>query len=210
MLHTLKQSSSGRLVKGSFFSRGLTNSCTKPNCWLLHMLSSSARSLCFAASFMPAKRALTSRICSSSWSAAVLQSGTRCCGVGLGAGVGGDAGADGRRLCGIEDDIGLLGVCIGRGRGKLRRLRLVGEGKMVDDPAIDAAKEVSESTSSFKCMSSTSSMPVFQSAIARRREGVRKGGCEWGGGQAPCTRCVGEAQSRKTSRYTAKSRLVIC
>lgn len=55
----------------------------------------------------------------SSCSAAVLQSGALCIGVGLGAGVGGDAGAEGGRLCGREAamELGLLGVCIGRGGG---------------------------------------------------------------------------------------------
>jgi hypothetical protein len=47
----------------------------------------------------------------------VLQSGARPRGVGLGAGVGGEAGAEGSRLWGIVDAIGLVGVCIGRGGG---------------------------------------------------------------------------------------------
>jgi hypothetical protein len=46
----------------------------------------------------------------SSCSAAVLQSGARCVGVGLGAGVGGEAGADGSKLCGIVEERGLVGV----------------------------------------------------------------------------------------------------
>ena len=46
---------------------------------------------------------------------AVLQSGTRCVGVGLGAGVGGDAGADGSKLCGSVELRGLVGVMMGRG-----------------------------------------------------------------------------------------------
>jgi hypothetical protein len=57
-------------------------------------------------------------ICESSCSAAVLQSGTRWVGVGLGAGVGGDAGAEGRRLWGIVlavEESGLVGVMMGRG-----------------------------------------------------------------------------------------------
>lgn len=36
-------------------------------------------------------------------------------GVGLGAGVGGEAGADGSMLCGIFEEVGLRGICIGRG-----------------------------------------------------------------------------------------------
>ena len=45
----------------------------------------------------------------------MLQSGALCVGVGLGAGVGGEAGAEGRRLPGIVDAMGLLGVriCLG-------------------------------------------------------------------------------------------------
>jgi hypothetical protein len=95
---TRKQSSSGKVVKGSFFNRGLTNSCTKANCWLLHKFSNSASSRCFSASFISAKRHRTSRTFASSSSPAVLQSGARCIGVGLGAGVGGEAGAEGSKL----------------------------------------------------------------------------------------------------------------
>lgn len=36
-------------------------------------------------------------------------------GVGLGAGVGGEAGAEGRALCGMVDESGLVGVIMGRG-----------------------------------------------------------------------------------------------
>ena len=93
-------------------------------------------------------------ICESSCSAAVLQSGTRCVGVGLGAGVGGDAGAEGSRLCGIVEDRGLVGVIIGRGapdRDILLGFRLwaVGELNMAareDDAVADAAMSVSESS----------------------------------------------------------------
>jgi len=62
-------------------------------------------------------------ICESSCSAAVLQSGTRCVGVGLGAGVGGDAGAEGRSECGTLVDSGLVGVMMGRGADE-RDIRL--------------------------------------------------------------------------------------
>jgi hypothetical protein len=75
---------------------------------------------------MSPKRARIFLICESSYSAAVLQSGTRCVGVGLGAGVGGEAGAEGRRLCGIDEVKGLVGVIMGRGtpeRDILRGLR---------------------------------------------------------------------------------------
>lgn len=54
-------------------------------------------------------------ICESSCSAAVLQSGTRWVGVGLGAGVGGEAGAEGSVLCGMVEESGLVGVIMGRG-----------------------------------------------------------------------------------------------
>jgi hypothetical protein len=90
----------------------------------------------------------------SSYSAAVLQSGTRWVGVGLGAGVGGDAGADWRRLCGIVELRGLVGVIMGRGtpeRDILWGLRVwaVGEEKMAareEDAVAEAAMSVSESS----------------------------------------------------------------
>jgi hypothetical protein len=93
----------------------------------------------------------------SSYSAAVLQSGTRWVGVGLGAGVGGDAGADWRRLCGIVELRGLVGVIMGRGtperdilRGGLRAWAwAVGEENMAareEDAVAEAAMSVSESS----------------------------------------------------------------
>jgi hypothetical protein len=93
-------------------------------------------------------------MCESSYSAAVLQSGTRCVGVGLGAGVGGDAGAEGRRLCGMVELRGLVGVIMGRGapeRDILLGLRAwaVGEENMAareDDAVAEAAMSVSESS----------------------------------------------------------------
>jgi hypothetical protein len=141
-------------MKGSFFSLGLTNSATKLNSWLSHRLSSSPRSRSRSARFMSPKRARMLLICESSYSAAVLQSGTRCVGVGLGAGVGGEAGADGRRLCGIVEVRGLVGVIIGCGtpeRDILRGLRewAVGEENMAareEDAVADAAMSVSESS----------------------------------------------------------------
>lgn len=78
------------------------------------------------------KAALCSRIKASSSSSAVLQSANRRCGEGLGAGVGGDAGADGRLLFGKLVLSGLLGVLRDRGRDRckalLRRGLLVGLG----------------------------------------------------------------------------------
>lgn len=92
-------------------------------------------------------------MCESSCSAAVLQSGARCVGVGLGAGVGGEAGAEGSRLCGIVDDSGLVGVMMGRGtpeRDSLLGLRVcaTGDESMAareDEADAEAAMSVSES-----------------------------------------------------------------
>jgi hypothetical protein len=94
-------------------------------------------------------------MCESSCSAAVLQSGARCVGVGLGAGVGGDAGAEGSRLWCIEAFIGpgLEGVSIGRGaaeRDSLFPLRVwaVGDVNMAERIVLEdaeAAMSVSES-----------------------------------------------------------------
>lgn len=92
-------------------------------------------------------------ICESSCSAAVLQSGTRCVGVGLGAGVGGEAGAEGSRLCGSVEDSGLVGVMMGRGapeRDILLGLRAWAAGELNmardDDAVAEAAMSVSESS----------------------------------------------------------------
>lgn len=141
-------------MKGSFFSLGLTNSATKLSSWLSHKLSSSPSSRSRSALFMSPNRARMFLMCESSYSAAVLQSGTRCVGVGLGAGVGGDAGADGRRLCGIVEVRGLVGVIMGCGtpeRDILRGLRLwaAGEENMAareEDAVAEAAMSVSESS----------------------------------------------------------------
>lgn len=92
-------------------------------------------------------------ICESSCSDAVLQSGARCVGVGLGAGVGGEAGAEGSRLCGIVEDRGLVGVIMGRGtpeRDSLLGLRVCATGDesmaaLDDDAEAEAAMSVSES-----------------------------------------------------------------
>src|SRR4051812_38812242 len=97
---TLRHSSVGSTMNGSFFNLGLTNSATKLNSWLSHKFSNSPSSRKRSALFISLKLARMLLMCESSCSAAVLQSGTRCVGVGLGAGVGGDAGADGSRLCG--------------------------------------------------------------------------------------------------------------
>jgi hypothetical protein len=141
-------------MKGSFFNRGLTNSATKLNSWLSHKFSSSPSSRSRSARFMSLKCARMSLMCESSYSAAVLQSGTRWVGVGLGAGVGGEAGADGRRLCGIVEVKGLVGVIMGRGapeRDILLGLRAwaAGEENMAareDEAVAEAAMSVSESS----------------------------------------------------------------
>jgi hypothetical protein len=143
-------------MKGSFFSLGLTNSATKFSSWLSHRLSNSPSNLNRSALCMSLKRARMLLMCASSYSAAVLQSGTRIVGVGLGAGVGGEAGADGRRLCGIVDVRGLVGVIMGRGaddRDILLGLRVwaVGEENIAlaareEDAVAEAAMSVSESS----------------------------------------------------------------
>ena len=115
VLLTRRLSSVGRTMKGSFFRRGLTNSATKLNSWLSHRLSSSPSRRKRSGRFMSLNRARVFLICESSCSAAVLQSGTRWVGVGLGAGVGGEAGADGRVLWGMVEESGLVGVMMGRG-----------------------------------------------------------------------------------------------
>lgn len=76
-------------------------------------------------------------------------------GVGLGAGVGGEAGAEGSRLWGIVDESGLVGVMMGRGAPErdMRPLRpwTLGEVYMAEreDEAValaEAAMSVSESS----------------------------------------------------------------
>jgi hypothetical protein len=96
-------------MNGSFLSRGLTKSCTKLNCCMLHKFNNSASNLCFSASVISTKRERTFLTCASSCSAAVLQSGALFIGVGLGAGVGGEAGAEGNKLCGMFEGGGLDG-----------------------------------------------------------------------------------------------------
>jgi len=153
---TLRQSSVGSSMKGSFFSLGLTNSATKLSSWLSHRLSSSPSNRSRSARFMSLKLARIALICESSCSEAVLQSGTRWVGVGLGAGVGGEAGAEGRRLWGMVEESGLVGVMMGRGapeRDILLGLRTwawaAGVLNMAvrDDEAVaEAAMSVSESS----------------------------------------------------------------
>lgn len=87
----------------------------------------------------------------------MLQSGARCIGVGLGAGVGGDAGAEGRRLCGRVEETGDVGVCIGRGceRDMTPRFREreVGEVLKRDGAAEDRFGDSEMSCSVLSCMS---------------------------------------------------------
>jgi len=97
-LLTRRHSSVGSSMNGSFFNLGLTNSATKLSSWLSHRLSSSPNNRRRSALFISLNCTRVFLICESSCSAAVLQSGARWVGVGLGAGVGGEAGAEGRRL----------------------------------------------------------------------------------------------------------------
>jgi hypothetical protein len=166
-LLTRRHSSSGNVVNGSFFSLGLTNSCTKASCWLLHRLSSSASSRCCSPSFMLANKTRMSLTLASSPSPAVLQSGMRCPGVGLGAGVGGDAGADGSMLCGILVVIGLVGVCILCGC----RLRLDTEGEPDENAACGGGGPSSTSEKWTLSMSTSSSAM----AAAGRHRGATGG-----------------------------------
>jgi hypothetical protein len=186
---TRKHNSSGQVVKGSFFNRGLTKSCTKASCWLLHRFSNSANKRCFSASFMSANIDLTSLTFASSSSRAVLQSGALDIGVGLGAGVGGEAGADGRRLCGKVEDIGLLGVCIARGCGldmvAFRLEREVVEGKTVGGGgSCDRSSSVSSAAPMLISSRSSNVSMVFsaRSEAWERRGGVlERRGCSGAG-----------------------------
>lgn len=92
MGRTLRQSSSGKLVKGSFFSSGLTNWWTKLSCWLVQRLSRSASSRvrCELLQLLKCWRTLAWK--KSSSAAASLQSGWMCDGPGDAAGVGGGGG----------------------------------------------------------------------------------------------------------------------
>ena len=101
--HTLKQSSLGNALKGSFFSLGLTIWCRKLNVWLSHSSTNDLSQFSFPAMSNLLKELLaSSRIGSSTSSRARLQEvGDLWCGVGLGAGVGGEAGAEGKRGLGM-------------------------------------------------------------------------------------------------------------
>lgn len=120
---TRKHSSLGKTRNGSFFSLGLTNPCKKLKMLLSHVSTSDANQFSLSATLSWVKATLAClRIGSSIISGGLLcHVGVRCCGVGLGAGVGGEAGADGRREFGIdwgidEDDKVVLGVRGGLGR----------------------------------------------------------------------------------------------
>lgn len=155
LVRTLKDSSVGSTRNGSFFRRGLTNSATKLSSWLSHRFSSSPSSRNRSARFISPKCPRMALMCESSCSDAVLQSGARCVGVGLGAGVGGEAGAEGSRLCGIVAESGLVGVMMGRGTPERdRRLGLrvwaTGDDESMaardDEAEADAAMSLSESS----------------------------------------------------------------
>lgn len=189
-VRTRRHSSLGRLVNGSFFSRGLTKSCTKLSWWLLHMFSSSPSSLSFSASFMSLNHARTFLNVASSCSDAVLQSGARWFGVGLGAGVGGEAGAAGSRLGGILESIGLVGVCMGAG-ARVRNARFLvlevadgGRGcatGRLEEEATTSSTEVISSSESVSRTSFGRLYRLYSSSmlgVCRRTQGVE----EWCGG----------------------------
>jgi hypothetical protein len=143
-------------MNGSFFNRGLTKSATKLSSWLSHRFSSSPSSRKRSALVMSPNCIRVFLICESSCSAAVLQSGARWVGVGLGAGVGGEAGADGRSVWCSDEPIapGLEGVRIGRGAAERESLLCLraceGEANMEEriedeEADVDAAMSVSES-----------------------------------------------------------------
>lgn len=90
---TLKQSSSGKQVNGSFFNNGLTKFDTKLSCWLVQRLSKSPKILVLAGPELFLKYVLICARNKSSWSFAVLQSGLISSGPGLAAGVGGGGGS---------------------------------------------------------------------------------------------------------------------
>lgn len=120
MAYTLKQSSSGRNEKGSFFSFGPTRWCRKLKVWLSHTSTRDVSHASFAAISKVLKMSLASlRMGSSSPSFGSRHDGGRCCGVGLGAGVGGEAGAEGSRglemTCGIAEGNAVFGVKGGLG-----------------------------------------------------------------------------------------------
>lgn len=96
--HTLKHSSFGMRENGSFFNLGHTYSCTNVSSRLSHIFSSSVRIRCLCSDVASLNLALKSGSSESSRSSASLQSGRRCSGDGLGAGVGGEAGAEGKLL----------------------------------------------------------------------------------------------------------------
>lgn len=102
---TLRQSSSGKCSNGSFFNLGETKLETKLNKLLSHIFSNSAKSRCLSAWFRLTKCPLASRKNVSSFSPAEFHVGALWNGVGEGAGVGGEAGAEGSILSGKLDRV---------------------------------------------------------------------------------------------------------
>ena len=98
---TLREISVGKTVNGSFLSRGATKLETKLSCWLLHRPRIDSKNCCRLGPDRDSKNLVFDSSVSSSWSFGRQEVG-RWWGVGLGAGVGGEAGADGRRLGGRE------------------------------------------------------------------------------------------------------------
>jgi hypothetical protein len=115
-------------------------------------------------------------------------------GVGLGAGVGGEAGAEGRRLCSMVEDIGLLGVWMARGCGldmvAFRLEREVVEGKMVGG---GGSWERSSSVSSAALMLMSSMSSKVSIAFAGCKHGIWRGRESGDGpsGRGPCNQQEG-------------------
>ena len=112
---TLKHSSLGRTKKGSFFSLGLTIWWRKLKVWWSQVSTKDHSHASFSCrdSVRKCNRA-SLRIGSSGMSSvATWYKGIRVRGVGLGAGVGGDAGADGRSGFGSCGDMEVGGAVLG-------------------------------------------------------------------------------------------------
>lgn len=97
---TFKHNSSGKCSNGSFFSLGDTKADTKLSWLLLHMFNISAKHLCRSASLIDGKCSLMIFKKESSFSPAEAQLGALWNGPGDGAGVGGEAGAEGITFAG--------------------------------------------------------------------------------------------------------------
>ena len=113
---TFQQSSLGRTEKGSFLSLGLTIVCRKLKVWLSQRSTNELSHSPFAAGLSFAKTRRASSSLGSSGSSRLESRqlvGNTWYGFGLGAGVGGEAGAEGRRglpiAWGIDEALGVRG-----------------------------------------------------------------------------------------------------